>query len=144
MTTGFDWVAATGGIVAGVGGIASVVLALKSIKLTETAQKKVDEILEGDRRYHAFVDGKVQAGLKILNDDRGPRFSSKRGLRSTSPRTSVTLREPSARASSRSGTGVTCIGSRSKPAEQPGPSPIPPHDPRISPGRPRSIPPVAA
>jgi hypothetical protein len=80
MATGFDWVAATGGIVAGVGGIASVVLALKSIKLTETAQKKVDEILEDDRRYHAFVDGKVQAGFKILNDDRGPRYSSKRGL----------------------------------------------------------------
>ena len=85
--TTFEWVTVVaavvggvGGLIAAVGGIMAAVLALKSIKLTQTAQKKVDEILEDDRRYHAFVDGKVQAGLKLLNDDRGVRYSSKRGL----------------------------------------------------------------
>ena len=63
----------------------AAVLALKSIKLTQTAQKKVDEILEDDRRYHEFVDSKVQEGLKMLNNDRAARFSSKRGIEINEP-----------------------------------------------------------
>ena len=48
-----------GGVVAGIGGIASVVLTVKSIRLTTDAQKKLDEILGEDYRYKTWIDAKL-------------------------------------------------------------------------------------
>ena len=71
MTSLSDWVAALGGIVAGVGGIASVVLAVKSMRLSREAQKKIDEIVDDDRRYHQFTERHIARGLKTIKENPG-------------------------------------------------------------------------
>ena len=83
--TCLEWVSTVGSLVAGVGGLAAVVLAVKSINLTkksmaaaQAAQMKIDTILDDDRRYKDFVDRHVARGLHVLRSEAFPSASGKR------------------------------------------------------------------
>ena len=76
--TGPEVIAAVGGIVGGVGGIFSAVLALRSMRLSREAQRKIDEIVDDDRRYQQFLDRWTAQALELINKQ--PGGGSKRRL----------------------------------------------------------------
>src|SRR4051794_33365629 len=78
-----SWLADVGGIVAGIGGIASVYLAVKSMRLSREAQGKIDSILEDDRRYKEFVDRHTQRALDNIR--KNPIGGTKRHLEVKEP-----------------------------------------------------------
>lgn len=76
-------VGGVGGIVAGVGGIAAVILAVKSMRLSREAQKKIDEIVDDDRRYQQFLDRWTAKAIELINKE--PGMGSKRRLKINEP-----------------------------------------------------------